>query len=154
MEKTLLTTSAVEKLERKLDQLVLVDRKRISQEIKRARGFGDLSENAEYHAAREMQAQNEGEILELKNLLSNYELIVESDDSTKIHINSKIKIEYLDTNETSNIIIVPSVEADPFEGRISNMAPIGKSLLGHTKNEIVPVEIPNGILNIKILEIN
>jgi transcription elongation factor GreA len=154
MEKILLTKTAVEMLERKLDQSILVDRKRISQEIKIARGFGDLSENAEYHAAREMQAQNEGEILELKELLSDYELVIESNDSTKIHINSNVKIEYLDTNEIADIMIVSSVEAKPFDGKISNMAPIGKSLLGHTKNEIIPVEIPKGILNIKILNIN
>ncbi|MDM8533601.1 transcription elongation factor GreA [Clostridiaceae bacterium HSG29] len=154
MEKILLTTSAVEKLERKLDRLVLVDRKRLANEIKTARGYGDLSENAEYHAAREMQAHNEGEIAELKELLNNYELVEESNDSTKIHINSKVSIQYMDTNEISEIIIVPSVEAEPFEGKISNLSPIGKTLLGHTRNEIIPVEIPKGILNIKILEIN
>lgn len=153
MEKTLLTKSAVEKLERKLDQLILVDRKNISQEIKRAREFGDLSENAEYHAAREAQAKNEAEISKLKALLSNYELVVESDDSSKVHINSKVDIEYLDTNEKASVIIVPSIEAEPFEGRISNQSPIGNALLGHTRNEIIPVEVPNGILNIKILEI-
>jgi len=154
MEKTLLTTSALDKLERKLDQLILVERKNIAQEIKRAREFGDLSENAEYHAARETQAKNEAEIAKLKELLSNYELVKESNDTDQIHINSKVKIEYLDTHEVSEIMIVPSVEAEPFEGKISNVSPVGSALLGHTKNEIIPVEIPKGILNIKILEIN
>jgi len=154
MDKVLLTTSAVEKLERKLDFLVLVERKRLASEIKTARSYGDLSENAEYHAAREMQAQNEGEIAELKHLLNNYELVIESNDSTKVHINSKIKIQFMDSNEISDIIIVPSVEAEPFDGKISNLSPIGSSLLSHTVNEIIPVEIPKGILNIKILEIS
>lgn len=154
MQKTLLTKSALEKLERKLDQLILVDRKNIAQEIKRAREFGDLSENAEYHAAREMQAKNEAEIAKLKDLLSNYELVKESNDTDKIHINSKVKIEYLDTHETSEIIIVPSIEAEPFEGKISNVSPVGSGLLGHTRNEIIPIEVPKGILNIKILDIN
>jgi len=154
MQKTLLTKSALEKLERKLDQLVLVERKNIAQEIKRAREFGDLSENAEYHAAREMQAKNEAEIAKLKELLSNYELVQESNDTDKIHINSRVKIEYLDSHEVAELMIVPSIEAEPFEGKISNVSPVGSALLGHTKNEIIPVEIPKGILNIKILEIN
>lgn len=153
MEKTLLTQSALEKLERKLDQLVLVERKNIAQEIKRAREFGDLSENAEYHAARETQAKNEAEIAKLKNLLSNYELVVESNDTDKVHINSKVEIEYLDSHDVAEVMIVPSIEADPLEGKISNVSPIGSSLLGHTKNEIIPVEVPKGTLNIKILEI-
>lgn len=154
MQKTLLTKSALEKLEKKLDRLILVERKSIAQEIKRAREFGDLSENAEYHAAREMQAKNEAEIAKLKELLSNYELVKESTDTDKIHINSNVKIEYLDTHEVTEIMIVPSVEAEPLEGKISNVSPVGSALLGHTQNEIIPIEIPKGVLNIKILEIN
>lgn len=154
MKKTLLTESALEKLERKLDQLVLVERKNIAQEIKRAREFGDLSENAEYHAARETQAKNEAEIAKLKEILSNYELVQESNDTDKIHINSHVKIEYLDSHEIAEIMIVPSIEAEPLDGKISNVSPVGSALLGHTKNEIIPIEIPKGVLNIKILEIN
>lgn len=153
MGKTLLTKKAVEKLKKQLDELVLVKRKKIAQEIKTARGFGDLSENAEYHAARENQAKNEAEIQKIKDILDNYELVEEIEDNSKVHINSEVSITYLDTNEDEKIQIVSKIEAEPFEGKLSNESPIGKALLDHTEGETIPVETPSGILNIRINEI-
>lgn len=153
MEKTLLTQNALNKLKKQLDELVLVKRKNIAKEIKVARDFGDLSENAEYKAAREAQAKNEAEIQRIKNILDNYELVKETNDKNKISINSTVDIEYLDNNESQTIKIVSKIEADPLEGFISNESPIGKALLNHTVGETIPVETPSGILNIKISEI-
>ncbi|MGM0378559.1 MAG: transcription elongation factor GreA [Bacillota bacterium] len=154
MKKTLLTESAVKKLKKELDELILIKRKEIAEEIKIARGFGDLSENAEYHAAKEAQAKNEAEIQKIKNMLDNYELVQDSPDNDKVSINSKVDIKYLDSDEEATVTIVPSIEAEPFDGKISNESPIGKALLDHVPGETIPVEIPDGILNIKILDIN
>ena len=154
MKKTLLTESAVKKLKKELDELILIKRKEIAEEIKIARGFGDLSENAEYHAAKEAQAKNEAEIQKIKNMLDNYELVQDSPDNDKVSINSKVDIKYLDSDEEATVTIVPSIEAEPFDGKISNESPIGKALLNHVPGETIPVEIPDGILNIKIIDIN
>lgn len=154
MKKTLLTESAVKKLKKELDELILVKRKEIAEEIKIARGFGDLSENAEYHAAKEAQAKNEAEIQKIKNMLDNYKLVEDSPDNDKVSINSKVDIKYLDSDEETTVTIVPSIEAEPFNNKISNESPIGKALLDHVPGETIPVEIPDGILNIKILDIN
>lgn len=153
MKSTLLTVSAVEKLKHELDDLILIKRKNISEELKVARGYGDLSENAEYHAAREAQAKNESDINKIKDILDNYELLEESDDHTKVSMGIPLEIEYLDTHETETIVIVPSVESDPFDSKISSESPIGSALLGHTPNETIPIATPQGILNIKIINI-
>jgi len=154
MKKTLLTESAVKKLKKELDELILIKRKEIAERIEKAKELGDLSENAEYHAAKEAQAKNETEIQKIKNMLDNYELVQDSPDNDKISINSKVDIKYLDSDEETTVTIVPSIEADPFNGKISNESPIGKALLNHVPGETIPVEIPDGILNIKILDIN
>ncbi len=150
-KKILLTQTAVNKIESELDALI-VKRHEISDEIKKARGFGDLSENAEYHAARDAQSHNESEILRLKEMLENYELVEASDGST-ISLNSKVKIRYVEDKEDEEVMVVSTIEADPFMGKISNESPIGAAIIGHKEKEIVDVQTPDGIIKIKILKI-
>ncbi len=150
-KRILLTQTAVDKIQAELEMLI-VKRKEISNEIKNARGFGDLSENAEYHAAREAQSHNESEILRLKEMLENYDL-VETADKNHISLNSKLKIKYLEDDDEDEITIVSTIEADPFAGRYSNESPIGSSLLGHEKGDIVDVQTPDGMIQIQILEL-
>lgn len=151
MKKVLLTKAALEKLENELDELIK-KRKLISEEIKKAREFGDLSENAEYHAAREAQSLNETEILKVKEFLENYELADETSDFEGVRMNSEVLIAYADGEEDS-IIIVTKIEADPFEGKISNESPIGAALLGKHKGETLEVVTPEGAMQITIKDI-
>lgn len=150
-KKILLTQSALQKVEAELDALI-IKRKEISEEIKKAREFGDLSENAEYHAAREAQSHNETEILRIREILENYELVEESDGDT-VSLNTELKILYVDDNEEDTIKIVSTIEAEPFEGKLSNESPIGSGLIGRTVGETVEIQTPGGLINIKILEI-
>ena len=151
MKKVLLTKAALEKLENELDELIK-KRKLISEEIKKAREFGDLSENAEYHAAREAQSLNETEILKVKELLENYELADETSDFDGVRMNSEVVIVYEDGDEDT-ITIVTKIEADPFEGLISNESPIGSALLGKRKGEQLEVVTPEGVMQLTIKEI-
>lgn len=152
MKKTLLTESALIKLQQEYDELI-EKRHQISDEIKRARGFGDLSENAEYHAAREAQSHNETDILKLKEILETYELVQEPLDKETVGINSKIKVKYLDSNEVDAIEIVTKIESDPLNNRISNESPIGEVLMGKRKGDKVTAHTPNGQIHMEIIEV-
>ena len=152
MKKTLLTESALIKLQQEYDELI-EKRHQISEEIKRARGFGDLSENAEYHAAREAQSHNETDILKLKEILESYELVQESSDKDSVTISSKLRIKYLDTNDEDEVAIVTKIESDPLNNKISNESPIGSALMGKKVGAIVEANSPNGLVRIEILEI-
>lgn len=152
MKKTLLTESALAKLQQEYDELI-EKRHQISEEIKRARGFGDLSENAEYHAAREAQSHNETDILKLKEILDSYELVPESTDKNIININSKVKIKYMDTKEVDVIQIVTKIEADPLDNKISNESPIGSVLMGKKKGAKVEAITPNGVVQLEVIEL-
>ncbi len=152
MKRTLLTESALQKLQKEYDVLI-EKRHQISDEIKRARGFGDLSENAEYHAAREAQSHNETEILKIKEILETYELVQEPKNKDIISINSKVKVQYLDTNDIEDIEIVTKIESDPLNNRISNESPIGEALMGRKKGDSVEAISPNGTVKLLILEV-
>ncbi len=150
-KKILMTQSALEKVQVEMDHLI-IKRKEISEEIKKAREFGDLSENAEYHAAREAQSHNETEILRLREMLENYELVADA-DGTAVSLNTEVKILYVDEKEEDTIKIVSTIEADPFEGKLSNESPIGAGLIGKTVGETVDIQTPGGVIKITILEI-
>lgn len=152
MKKTLLTEAALAKLQHEYDELIL-KRHEISEEIKHAREFGDLSENAEYHAAREAQSHNETDILKLKEILESYELVQESAEKDSVNINSTVKIKYADTQEVDTIVIVTKIESDPLENKISNESPIGNALMGKRAGAKVEFMSPNGLVNIEILEV-
>jgi transcription elongation factor GreA len=152
MKKTLLTEAALLKLQKEYDDLIQ-KRHQISDEIKVAREFGDLSENAEYHAAREAQSHNETEILKLKEILESYELVSTSLDKDAITINSKVIIKYSDTNEEDEIEIVTKIESDPLDNKISNESPIGNALMGKKKGDTVEVLSPNGLVKISVIDV-
>jgi transcription elongation factor GreA len=153
VKEILLTKSALEKVEKELNELIK-KRKEISEEIKKARGFGDLSENAEYHAARESQSLNETEILKLKAILENYKLI-EDDGAAEdvITMNSLVKIKYDGDDEIEDIVIVSKIESDPIEGKLSIESPIGSSLMGKTIGDSVEVITPDGTFHIEIINV-
>ncbi len=153
MKKTLLTPSALERLQHEYDDLI-EKRHQISDEIKRARGFGDLSENAEYHAAREAQSHNETEILKLKSILESYELVTETGDKNKITITSKVKLLDIESKDEEIMEIVTSIESDPLNNKISNESPMGSALMGKKKGDKVDVSLPNGgSVKLKVLEL-
>jgi len=152
MKKIILTPAALEKLIAERDELI-VKRKEISEEIKVARAFGDLSENAEYHAARESQSFNETEIMRLTELLENHELADTSNNKDVIAMNSTVRFLYVEDKEEQTVKIVSKIESDPFEDKLSNESPIGGGLIGKKVNDTFVVETPNGELKLKVLEI-
>ena len=138
----------------RLDYLTKVKRAEIVERIQEARSHGDLSENAEYDAARNEQAANEGEIAELDYKIKNAVIIEETDDNSVVHIGSKVTVYDEDLDEEETYTIMGSTEADVMNGVISNESPVGKALLGHKKGDIVTVKAPNGEYTLKILRIN
>jgi transcription elongation factor GreA len=152
MKKIILTAAALEKVHAEREELI-AKRKEISEEIKKARAFGDLSENAEYHAAREAQSFNETEIMRLTELIENHELAEDTDNSDVVSMNSTVKFLYVEDNEEQTVKIVSKIESDPFEDKLSNESPIGGGLIGKKVNDEFIVETPNGELKLKVLEI-
>ena len=147
-----ITKEGLDELKKELENLTTVVRPEVVNDIKEARAQGDLSENAEYHAAREKQGIIESRIKELEYLIEHATIIKEG-DSTEVRIGSTIEIEYIDNNEREEYKIVGSTEADPFENKISNESPIAKAIIGKKINDIVSVNSPNGSYNVKIISI-
>ena len=153
----ILTPEGYKKLEEELETLKVQGRKEIAEKIKEARSYGDLSENAEYDAAKDAQASMEQRITTIENMLKNAQIVSENDVTTdSISIGSKVKIYDIAFEEEGEYIIVGSTEANPDEGKISDESPIGSALLGKKVNDIVDVELPDngGVIQFKILEIN
>lgn len=149
----LLTAAGFLKIEEELNELKTVKRPQVIEAIKDARSQGDLSENADYDAARNDQAELEARIKELEYMIENAKIIEEAGDGS-VAIGSKIKIQYIEDEDEDEYHIVGSLEADPFENRISNESPIGKAVLGRHAGDVVSVESPNGSYEVKILEIS
>lgn len=148
-----LTQEGLDELKAELDNLINVRRLENIQAIKEARSLGDLSENAEYDAARNEQAQIEARIKQLEKMLENVSIISET-SKDKVGIGSTVVIKYVDDDdEEDEYKIVGSQEADPFESKISNESPIAKALLEHKVGDVVTVESPNGSYEIEIVEI-
>lgn len=142
-------------LKKDLDRLEHVERPRVSNDIAEARDKGDLSENAEYHAAKEEQSHLELKIAKLKEVISNARIIDESKlDNTKILIHSKVKLKNTDNNMEFNYTLVADSETNIKEGKLSVNSPIGKGLLGKKVADITEIQVPNGILTFEILEIS
>jgi transcription elongation factor GreA len=147
-----LTEEGLKELKAELDNLINVRRPENIESIKEARSLGDLSENAEYDAARNEQAQIESRIKELEKMLENVS-IIKNIDTDIVSIGNVVKIKYVDDNDEDEYKIVGSQEADPFEGKISNESPIAAALLNHKVGDTVTVESPNGSYDIVITEI-
>ena len=153
-KKNLLTREGLAKYEEELRYLKDEKRKEISQKIKEAREQGDLSENAEYDAAKDEQRDIEARIEALEKILKNAEVVVEEDvDLNKISIGCKVKIRDLEFNEDLEYKIVGSSEANSLKGKISNESPVGKALIGAKKGQTVSVETQAGVLQYKVLGI-
>ncbi len=154
-KKVVLTYEGLKRMEEELENLKTVRRKEVADKIKEARGQGDLSENAEYDAAKEEQAEIESRIVVLEKMLRNAEVIDEEEVSSDvISIGSKVKIYDVEFEEELEYVIVGSAEADPLTGKISNESPVGRGLLGHKIGETIEVETPAGVVEFKILDIN
>ena len=153
-KKIILTHEGLENLEKELQELKVVRRKDVAAKIKEARGQGDLSENAEYDAAKEEQAEIEARIVTIENMLRNAEVIDSGNVTDTVSIGSTIKLFDSEFEEEIEYTIVGSAEADPFNGKISNESPIGAAIIGHKIGDIVEVDTPDGTINLKILEIN
>ena len=153
-KKNLLTYEGLQKLESELHNLKVVKRKEVAQKIKEAREQGDLSENAEYDAAKDEQRDIEARIDEIEKILKNAEVVVEEEvDLDKISVGCRVKILDMEYDEELDYKIVGSTEANSLKGKISNESPVGKALLGAKVGEVVSVATQAGDLNYKILEI-
>jgi len=150
----ILTYEGVKKIEEELEYLKTVKRKEVSQKIKTAISFGDLSENSEYDEAKNEQAFVEGRIATLENMLKNAKIIDEDEINTDVvSIGSTVKVKDLKYGDELEFTIVGSAEADPTKMKISNEAPIGKGLLGKKVGDVVEIQVPDGIETFEILEI-
>ena len=147
-----LTSEGLDEIKKELDHLKLVKRPEVINSLKDARALGDLSENAEYDAARNEQAIVEGRIVELEAMLENA-VVIEKVDTDCVSIGTKVKIEYVEDKDTEEYSIVGSKEADPFQNKISNESPIAKAIMGLKVGDIAHVSSPNGQYDVKILKI-
>ena len=147
-----LTQEGLDELKKELDELINIKRPENVQAIKEARSLGDLSENAEYDAARNEQAQIEARIKQIEKMLENVSIISDVNTDT-VGIGNTVAIKYVDDDEEDEYKIVGSQEADPFESKISNESPIAQALFNHKVGDIVTVESPNGSYDVEIIKI-
>lgn len=152
-KKVFLTQEGYDEIKEELENLINVKRPENIIAIKEARALGDLSENADYDAARNEQAEIEARIKKLEAIVENVEIIDEV-TTDEVGLGNTVKISYVDDEDDEDEYkIVGSQEADPFESKISNESPIAKALLGHKVGDVVSVDSPNGSYEIKIIEI-
>ena len=153
-KEVILTQEGFDKLEEQLNYLKTEKRTEIAERIKIARGFGDLSENAEYDEAKNAQAENEQAIADLENKIRNAKIIDSKEIDTKtVQVGNTVKVFDEEFDEEVEYTIVGSTEVDLAQNKISNESPLGAALLGKKKNTVVEVQIPDGIARYKILSI-
>ena len=154
-KKTVLTKEGYKKLEAELDYYISVRRNEIAEQIAIARGFGDLSENAEYDEAKNEQSRIEAKIVEMENTLRNCVVVVDDDVTTDtIGVGNTVKVLNQTLKREQTFTIVGANETNPKEMKISSDSPIGATLLGKRVGQVVPVETPGGLIKLKVLEIN
>lgn len=151
-EKVIVTEEGLKNLKEELDRLIKVDRVEYIEDLKAARAQGDLSENADYDAARDRQAQVEARINQLEYMIQNAEVISESRSSKYVRLGSKVTIEELDTKEVMTYTIVGSVESDPLNGKLSNMTPLAIAILDKKIGSTVTVNVDKPY-EVKILSV-
>ena len=154
-KKNLLTYAGLKKLEDELHDLKVVKRKEVAEKIKEAREQGDLSENAEYDAAKDEQRDIELRIEEIEKILKNAEVVVEDEvDEGKINVGGKVKVLDMEYDEEMDFQLVGSTEANSLQGKISNESPVGKALIGAKQGDVVDVELADGeVMQYKVLKI-
>ena len=153
-EVILLTQEGYDNIVAEHDDMITVKRKEVAERIKEAISYGDISENSEYDAAKNEQAELEERIMKLEHMIRNAKILDHSqipDDRVNVGLNVKIK--ELPVGDVIDFIIVGSTEADPFEGKISNESEVGKQLLGKKVGEIAEVNVPDGIVRYEVVEI-
>lgn len=150
-----ITEEGYKKLQEELEYLRTVKRNEVRESVKVARSFGDLSENAEYDAARNEQAQVEAQIAELEDKLSRMRVVADHEVTTdRVNVGARVKIHNISFDEDVEYYLVGSTEADPFENKISDSSPIGKAIIGAKVGDTVTVRLAKGDMQIVILEIS
>ena len=154
-KKNILTYAGLKKLEDELHELKVVKRKEVAGKIKEAREQGDLSENAEYDAAKDEQRDIEARIEEIEKILKNAEVVVEDEvDDGVISVGCKVKVLDMEYDEEMDFQLVGSTEANSLQGKISNESPVGKTLIGAKQGQVVDVELADGeVMQYKVLKI-
>ena len=151
--RTVVSAEGLRQMEEKLKYMTTVRRAEVAEHLNIARGFGDLSENAEYDEAKDEQAKLEADIIELEAALRNV-IVIDGEISTdSVNVGTTVRVLYLDDSEEEEFTIVGARESDPMNNKISNESPVGAALLGHKSGETVSVEAPDGAYELKILEI-
>ena len=153
-DECLLTSEGFLNLEEELNELKTVKRPRVIEALKDARAQGDLSENADYDAARNDQAQIEARIKELEYMIDHAKIIEDTTEEGVVGLGTTVTIAYVEDEDEEEYKLVGSLEANPFENKISNESPIGKAILGKKIGDIVSVESPNGSYDVKIVAVN
>ncbi len=154
-KKNILTYEGLKKLEDELQDLKVVQRKEIAQKIKEAREQGDLSENAEYDAAKDEQRDIETRIEQIEKILKNAEVVLEEEiDLDRINIGCSVRVLDIEYNEEEEYKLVGSSEASSLQNKISNESPIGQALIGAKIGDVVNVEAPTGVVQYKVLSIH
>lgn len=154
-KKNILTDKGLKKLEDELQELRVVKRKEVAQKIKEAREQGDLSENAEYDAAKDEQKDIEARIEELEAILKNVEVVYTDEvDKEKVNVGCIVSVKHVTNGLVENFKLVGSTETDILNNKISNESPVGSALMGAKVGDVVTVEAPNGSFQIEILDIN
>ena len=153
-EELLLTKEGYDKIVAEHDELVSVKRAEVAARIKEAISYGDISENAEYDSAKNGQAELEERIHQLEEMLRKAKIVQEDDvKGDKVNIGLKVTVKDIDTGDKEVFSIVGATESDPFNGKISTESSVGKALIGKKKGETVAIEVPDGIINYKIMKI-
>ena len=155
-DQVLVTKEGLAKLKEELQYFKDIRRKDVAKRLKEAISYGDLSENSEYEEAKNEQAFIEGRIIELEKMIDNSKIITEGIKSTDatVQIGTTVTVQNItDNDEPETYTIVGSTEADPTLNKISNESPIGSALLGKTKNDIIKVKVPAGVMEFKIMKI-
>jgi transcription elongation factor GreA len=153
-KEVILTQDGLKKLEEELENLKSVKRREVAERIKIAIGYGDISENSEYEDAKNEQAFIEGRIITLEKLLRNARIINNDEvDTETVSIGSKVTLKDLEFNDIVEYSIVGTAESDPLKNKISNESPVGKAILGKKKGATVDVNVPAGIIQYQIIDI-
>lgn len=154
-EELLLTQEGYDKIVAEHEELVSVKRAEVAARIKEAISYGDISENAEYDSAKNEQAELEERIHSLEEMMRKARIINDEEVTGDfVNIGLKVKVKDLDSGDIEEFSIVGATESDPFEGKISNDSAVGKGLIGHKTGDKVTIEIPDGVINYEILEID
>lgn len=153
-KEVIMTVEGLKKIEDELEHLKTVRRKEVAEKIKAALAFGDISENSEYDEAKNDQADLEKRIMKLEGLLSNARIIDESEIKTdEVSIGSIVTVKDVEFDEIMEYTIVGATEADPYENKISNESPVGKSLIGKKVGDVIEVQVPDGFAKFEIQKI-